>query len=102
MKQKKFELDLSISERERNQALKNFVMQTGFDANAECDEKTINHLKEMRQQETESELLKLRDKYKRMREAREKKKVLEDEKRQFIKQIEDTAIYATQVQSLTQ
>ena len=49
MKQKKFELDLSISERERNQALKNFVMQTGFDANAECDEKTINQLKEMRQ-----------------------------------------------------
>lgn len=56
----------------------------------------------MRDEETEKQMQSLQNKYKRMREIREKKKMKEEEKREFIKQIEDTAIAASQMQTLTQ
>ena len=49
----------------------------------------------MRDEETEKEMLKLQNKYKRMREFKESKKIKEEEKREFIKQIEDTALAAS-------
>ena len=55
----------------------------------------------MRNEETENELQKMQAKYKRMRELKEAKKIKEDKKRDFMKQIEDTAIMATQMQTLT-
>lgn len=51
----------------------------------------------MRSEETEIELQKMQQKYKRMREVTEKRKEKEGAKREFIKQIEDTAVMATQM-----
>jgi hypothetical protein len=55
----------------------------------------------MRNEETENELQKMQLKYKRMREIKESKKIKEDKKLDFMKQIEDTAIMATQMHTLT-
>ena len=63
--------------------------------NSEADARTAEHLTKMRSEETEMELQKMQQKYKRMREVTEKRKEKEEAKRDFIKQIEDTAVMAT-------
>lgn len=84
------------------QAIDQFLTKTGFDHNEEADARTADQLRKMRDEETEKQMQSLQNKYKRMREIREKKKMKEEEKREFIKQIEDTAIAASQMQTLTQ
>ena len=70
--------------------------------NSESDMRTAQQLKKMRTEETENEMMKMQQKYKRMRELKEAKKIKEEKKRDFIKSIEDTAIMATQMHTLTQ
>lgn len=63
--------------------------------NSDADARTAEQLRKMRSEETEIELQKMQQKYKRMREVTEKRKEKEGAKREFIKQIEDTAVMAT-------
>lgn len=94
-KQKQLQLDVSITENERLAAIDGFLAKTGFDHNQESDARTAEQLRKMRDEETEKEMQKLQNKYKRMREIKESKKIKEEQKREFIKQIEDTAIAAS-------
>ena len=93
---------MSIQKTERSQAIDSFIKKTGFDMNSESDMRTAQQLKKMRTEETENEMMKMQQKYKRMRELKEAKKIKEEKKRDFIKSIEDTAIMATQMHTLTQ
>lgn len=55
-------------------AIDTFLSKTGFDHNAEADARTAQQLRKMREEETEKEMLKLQNKYKKMREFKDKKK----------------------------
>lgn len=47
-------------------------------------------------------MMKMQQKYKRIKEINERRKLKNEKQKEFMKQIEDTAIIASQVQSLTQ
>jgi len=63
--------------------------------NSEADARTAKALNRMRNEETEREFAALQQKYKRMREIKEKRKEQEEAKKKFIKNIEDTALFAS-------
>jgi len=77
-KQKTLQLDVSITENERLNAIDSFLSKTGFDHNQESDARTADQLRKMRDEETEKEMQKLQSKYKRMREIKESKKIKEE------------------------